>query len=765
MIRYKLEITPKLSICPEEIGLKRIFYLDTILDKSVVDFLRKKYRPTDPILHIEANMETLQMIAKTGRLFFKNRLLHWSNPAKLYWKEVNGTYCAILGDIALEKCHFVACNWALYEDLMIPIVTDVSWKWVELFVNGPVVLEGVQKKKFLDEDPPIISTQEMVIPELILTDNTGCFANLRKGDQNAEKDLLEAGFIRKQIGSSHYYCQADKVHEALSLLIAVGWKIFAHSGKPILPQSGVEWNVSEERGKIAIRGKVCFKDLGIELASVMKTKSLFIEMEGAVGLIERKKFEIQGELSVDAMLVNKGLLFFLVGEKVLWGENLQEMIEGLRNGEGVELAMPGVSFQGKLLPYQQKGVNFLAFLKKWGFSVLLADEMGLGKTVQVLAFFSHLRTNFPLLVVVPSSLLYQWKQEVHRFLPKMEVYIHAGINRLTDLTQVQGIIITSYSILRIDEEILSSIQFEVVALDEANAIKTAGTMTAKAACRLKSHFRIAISGTPMENRFDELLSQFQFLMPGFAITDPRQIKPFILRRKKRDVEIQLPEKIDQIVWVEMSESQAALYEKYISEFKNGILAKIEKDGISIHRLEVLEAILRLRQICVDPRLVGSEIHGSKMELLLDDLEESKTLIFSQFTGMLKLIAKTLDQQGKKYLYLDGEVTTENRARLVASFQEDPESTLFLMSLKAGGVGLNLTAAETVLIMDPWWNDAVEQQAIGRAHRIGSKKSVIVKRYLTPNSIEEKMLHVKEKKSMAAELLLDGEEIDLLSLFL
>lgn len=762
MIVYRLEITPqKVSIRLEERGVKRVFYLDTLAkeDRSILNYLSKKFRTTDPIQNIEANLEFLQIVAKTGRLYFKNLKIELANPTKIYWKEQNGIYTAFLGEIPLAECEYVAFGWALLKESIIPLVTNVAWKWIDLFTKGPLSLEGVQKKKFLDEEPPILSKQTQIIPELQLTDGTGCFANLIKGD---EKDLFEVGFIRKVVGKSSYYCPGDKVHEALSLLLAVGWKVLSVTGKPIVTQTSIFWDVRVEGANLAVRGTLCFKDLETTLENAMKTNGLFVEMETGVGLIERKKIaEIEGEWRNEKLIVKKGILSFLEGDKVNWQEGLQKMVEGLRCLEKIEFAQVGPLFRGTLLPYQQQGVNFLAFLKKWGFSGLLADEMGLGKTVQVLAFFSHLRTNLPFLVIAPSSLLYQWKQEILRFLPSMPVSIYAGPDR--KLFHDQGVVITSYAILRLDEEILSRKLFEVIVLDEANAIKTATTLTAKAACRLQGNFRISLTGTPMENRMDELVSQFRFLMPSYVMTDSRQMKPFILRRKKKDVEIQLPEKIEQIAWVEMNEAQGALYEKYMSEFKSGLLAKVEIDGLSTHRMEVLEAILRFRQICVDPRLVGECIVGSKIERILEDIDSRKTLIFSQFTSMLKIIASELKKQGKKVLYLDGDVKGEERSRLVTQFQEDPETTVFLISLKAGGVGLNLTQAETVFLMDPWWNEAVESQAIARAHRMGQKKSVFVKRYVTPNTIEEKMLSLKEKKSAAAELLLDAEE-DLMQLF-
>jgi SNF2 family DNA or RNA helicase len=363
------------------------------------------------------------------------------------------------------------------------------------------------------------------------------------------------------------------------------------------------------------------------------------------------------------------------------------------------------------------------------------------------------------LVVAPSSLLYHWKAEIERFLSGVFVSLYAGPER--KLAE-RGIVVTSYAILRQDEEILSRGEFGAVVLDESNAIKTAATQTARATCRLKGRIKIALTGTPIENRPDEFWSQFRFLMPelfgersefhaaGFEVVR-RKAAPFVLKRSKREVEIELPEKIEQVVWVEMEEGQRRAYESCLAASRRGL------DGAS--RMEILEAILRLRQICCDPRLYGGETGGAKLEMLLQDLDdapERKILIYSQFTSMLSLIGNALAETGREFLYLDGSVPAEERAARVRSFQEEEKPFIFLLSLKAGGVGLNLTAAETVILFDPWWNEAVERQAIDRAHRIGQKKSVIAKRYIAPDSIEEKMLRIKEEKKGIAEQLLDGE---------
>lgn len=822
MLLYRLEFeAQKLKIRIEESGSKRILYLDTLKllakdeDKPALSFLTKIHLRSsnvsrDPTLvsfqivevGLEQSLEALKLLSKTGRIYYKNTKLQadFSFPSKIYWRgEESGLFSSVIQwkgqEFAIETCDALFPSWGLWQGTLFSLESTVSWRWIEPFLKGPIILAGAQKKKFLDEDPPILWKEKAiekpieVLPELVLTDATNCFANLwmdysgvsriafndfsphvlgktrlKQVEEGWEKDLLESGFVRKTVGASHYYCPGDKVLETLPFLLDLGWKIYSYQGKRIFKQTSSSWDVREENGKIALRGNVHFGKREAPLKSAMLAKGNWVDLDPqSIGLLDRKKFsDLVGEWEGDVLKIKKSSIktvaASLAGALVKWESKLHTLIEGLQEGATLETAPPSDLFQGTLLPYQQKGVDFLVFLQTWGFSALLADEMGLGKTVQVLAFFSRLRTNLPILVIAPSSLLYQWKMEILRFLPQSHVAVYAGGDRKT--TGFQGIVITSYAILRQDVDILSSQEFEVIVLDESNAIKTASTLTAKAAYKLNGKFKIALTGTPIENRYEELLSQFKFLMPDFHAPHfeslKKQIKPFILRRKKRDVAIELPEKIEQITWAEMNEEQEALYQTYMSDFKGGLSQKIKKDGIAPHRMEVLETILRLRQICLDPRLVGGVSPGSKLDLLLNDIEDRKVLIYSQFTKMLQLIQRALEERGKKVFYLDGEVCLEERASRVKEFQEDPSPSVFLLSLKAGGVGLNLTAAEYVFLFDPWWNEAVEQQAIDRAHRMGQKNTVIAKRYLTVNSIEEKMLRLKEKKRGLAELLLEGE---------
>lgn len=817
MLVYRIEHSfPKLSIRIEEKGSRRHLYLDTLKalakseDREALGLLTKIHLRSPNVsrsldtatfqlieLPKEHLLEALKLLLKTGRLHYKNLKLQgeWEIPAKMYWKEEGDLFAAVLQwknhEIPLEECDLVFPQFALWKETLFPLSTHVSWKWIEPFLKGKIVLEKVLKKKFLEEDPPIFKKKEIetpfsVLPELVLSDSTGCFANLRmeyagvgkipfedfsktiggklrlKSEEEAfEKDLLEAGFIRKIHDSSHYYCPGDKVLQNLRFLLEIGWKIFTSDGKKIERQTSISWELREEKGKVAIQGKVHFQDREISLKSALGSRGFLLALDHqSAALFDRKPFSpLEGEWEEETLFIKKSKLpqvaEIIQNDPAKWENNLLNLAQGLKEGAALSEVLPGLGFQGNLLPYQQKGVNFLSFLQKWGFSAFLADEMGLGKTVQVLAFFSTLRTNLPILIIAPSSLLYQWKAEIQKFLPSMPVCIHAGLNRQKDLSQIQGVVITSYAILRQDEELLSEREFEVIVLDESNAIKTAATQTAKAACQLRGRFKIALSGTPVENRFEELLSQFKFLMPDFDAPHleslKKQIRPFLLRRKKSQVELELPEKMEQITWVEMGDEQRALYESYLTEVQRDL------SNLSERRMEILEKILRLRQICADPRLLGHTIVGSKLDVMLDDIEGRKVLIYSQFTSMLDLIGDALQKRGQKFLRLDGSTPLSERERQVKRFQEDPNETIFLLSLKAGGTGLNLNAADYVILFDPWWNEAVEAQAIDRAHRIGQKKSLIAKRYLVFNSIEEKMLRLKEKKRNLAEHLLNSDD--------
>jgi len=796
-------------------------------DRAAVNFLIEIHRKAP---HVSRNLDTasfqcievpaslsneaMRLMAKTGKLFFQDSLISLHPiAAELIWKgekhsERSCTIEAFIDGEPLSGMDLVFPGkpyWMIKKGIFRPLKTEISWSWLEKCLKGLLLLEGALQKKFLEEGLPILwkKKEEVpleVFPELVLQDATGSFAHLwmnypglgrvafedfsptlqgksrlKEAELLWEKDLLETAFIRKVVGATRYFCPGDQVSASLRFLLELGWKVVDCKGRRVYRQTRTSLSVKEIQEKIVLSGELCFQE---KLTSLKASfPRLWLELdEHSVGLLDHKMLEGVQTLLEDAVYEEGAfslpkqkislLAPFLDRPEVNWSEQLFSTLSKMT--KGVEESLPSSSFQGTLLAYQQKGLDWISHLHRFGFSGLLADDMGLGKTVQVLAFFSRLRKNLPILIVAPTSLVLNWQREIERFLPSFPVYIHSGEKRLKDPLEIQKapIVITSYALLRQEISLLEKVSFEVALLDESQAIKNKDTQTAKAAGRLQSRFRLCLSGTPIENRVEEFIAQFQFLLPNLLSTKDslellkRKSKPFFLRRRKADVNIELPEKREQILWLEMTELQAKMYEETHSQFKRGLLQKVEKDGASMHRMEILEAILRLRQICADPRLLKESFLGAKAELLQEEissmlLEKQKVLVYSQFTSFLSFLKKDLSDFSP--LYLDGSMSFEQRGREVERFQDDPNAQLFLISLKAGGAGLNLTAADTVILLDPWWNDAVEQQAIDRAHRLGQTKKILAKRYLTPGSIEEKMLQLKQKKQQIADLLLDTQE--------
>lgn len=800
---------------------KRILYGSTLKelakepDRVPLQLLLQAKRKSTPGTALETmpfsqvdlapSFELLHALVQTGRLYLGPRRIETLSETKIHWEgESFGSEACRLEAFFFtsQKIPLKEIFWhAFMQGRLAALIGSTLFfahysgaaKWIELARGGEFGLEGIPKRRFHEEEFLVFWKKKeevplTVLPELHLHDPNGCFGDLwmdypgvgkvafldpapligsRKRlieeERQWEKDLLEAGYLRKQVGRSPYYCPGEKAPDALSLLFDVGWKVFDAKGQSALRFTEWDCEIKEENGQIVILANPSLQSA----LTALKENRVWTSQGAWIDRREAERFLgelIEEDWKEGVLRLPKRRLGACLGLKALWQKELTEAVAGLSDPESIEKRLPGPNFQGELLGYQQKGVGWLTFLHQFHFGGLLADEMGLGKTVQLLAFFSRLETNLPILVVAPTSLLYHWRSEFSRFLPNAKVLIHAGGARFRESSDLQGagVLLTSYAILRQDIEVLSQIEFECAVLDESNAIKNQGTQVSDAALRLKARSRFCLSGTPIENRASELASQFAFLMPDLIHpkdsweTMHRKSRPFLLRRRKQGVELDLPEKIEQIAWVEMEEDQGKIYE----EFQRGALQRIkpliEEDGAAAHRMEILEAILRLRQICCDPALVGRTADSAKLNLLKSDLQEilgqgSKVLVYSQFTSMLDAI----QGMGFKMLRIDGSVAAEKRAEAVKEFQESGEPLVLLLSLKAGGVGLNLTAADYVLLFDPWWNEAVERQAIDRAHRIGRKKSVFVKRYLTPNSIEEKMLKMKEQKQYAADLVLDG----------
>jgi superfamily II DNA or RNA helicase len=440
--------------------------------------------------------------------------------------------------------------------------------------------------------------------------------------------------------------------------------------------------------------------------------------------------------------------------------------------------------------YQEEGYKWLHFLDEFGWGGCLADDMGLGKTVQVLTFLQELKNRNPRrtnLVVVPTTLIFNWQAEAAKFTPDLTLFVHRGMDRKKDIDFFADydIVLTTYGTMRSDVELLRQFHFQYIVLDESQAIKNPDSLTAKASRLLQASNRLTMTGTPVENNTFDLYSQFEFLNPGllgyadffraeyalpidkFQDKDKAQelrrlVYPFMLKRTKEEVATDLPDKTETILYCEMGKKQRKVYETVRERYRQQIAEKLATEGLNKSSFLIFEALLKLRQICDSPALLADgETHDSesaKLEEIIREIEENasnhKILIFSQFLGMLNLIRQHLEKVRIPYEYLDGQ--TVDRAGKVNRFQSDHSCRIFLMSLKAGGVGLNLTEADYVYLMDPWWNPAVERQAIDRTHRIGQTRKVFAYRMICKDTIEEKILLLQERKQELAEDLVGSE---------
>ncbi|MDR3680400.1 MAG: SNF2-related protein [Flavipsychrobacter sp.] len=452
---------------------------------------------------------------------------------------------------------------------------------------------------------------------------------------------------------------------------------------------------------------------------------------------------------------------------------------------------PPVQLKALLRPYQLAGFQWLLFLKEAGWGGILADDMGLGKTVQTLTFFQHIKNTHPdakFMVVCPTTLMYNWENEIKKFTPDLTNFIHHGPKRTSQAQVFEGfdVTITTYGTMRSDIKMFKDIVYDYVVLDESQSIKNPQSQVAKASLLLNSKNRLALSGTPVQNNTFDLYAQMNFLNPGmlgsreFFMNEfatpidkfqedevKQQLKkltyPFLLRRTKEQVAKDLPEKTETILFCEMGDEQRKIYESYRNTYRSQILGMIEERGIERSTMHILQGLTKLRQICDSPAILNEEHdygnHSVKLEELTRELTENvgehKALIFSQFLGMLGLIRDHLKKEGIPYAYFDGSSSSTERERNIQLFQNDDTCRVFLISLKAGGIGLNLTAADYVYIVDPWWNPAVEQQAIDRTHRIGQTKNIFAYRLICKETIEEKMLQLQERKrALANELVSD-----------
>ena len=581
-------------------------------------------------------------------------------------------------------------------------------------------------------------------------------------------------------------------------LVAAGWLVEA-DGKLYRQPGQFTLSVSSGQDWFDVNGVADFGGQEVPfprlLHALSRGESTVLLDDGTLGMVPDdwlQKYGLvaqMGKVEGDAVRFGRaqvGVLDALLASRpeVTFDAKFARARDQLKKFQGVAPVDPPKAFVGQLREYQREGLGWLKFLRKFGFGGCLADDMGLGKTVQVLALLAGKR-NGPALVVVPRSLIFNWKREAARFAPKLKVLDHTGTTRDRAGANFADfdLILTTYGTLRRDAEMFAEQQFDTCILDESQAAKNAATETAKAVRVIQADHRLALSGTPVENHLGELWTLFDFLNPGMlgrpalaaassaAVRNPdaetrqllaQALRPFILRRTKDQVAKDLPAKTEQTVYCDLEPAQQKLYDELRDHYRHALLARVDSVGLNRSKIQVLEALLRLRQAACHPGLIDktrTKETSAKLEVLLPQLHElaesgRKALVFSQFTSLLTIVKSRLDADKVKYEYLDGR--TRDREERVERFQTDPNCHLFLVSLKAGGVGLNLTAAEYVFLLDPWWNPAVEAQAIDRSHRIGQTKPVFAYRLIAKNTVEEKVLALQESKRALADAILGGD---------
>lgn len=550
-----------------------------------------------------------------------------------------------------------------------------------------------------------------------------------------------------------------------------------------------------------LKGAVDFGMEALSLGTLMKQakggKQILLR-DGSVGELAEtlwQRLEILHQVAEkkgDQLLIHPWHLPLLQELDEFYSKEEPSALELMSKWEskGPEIAVPS-SFCGVLRPYQLEGLNWMENLARQGMGGLLADDMGLGKTIQVIAWICHLFEQDPeapsVLIVAPASLLSNWKAELIRFAPHLELHVLHGAQRMTTaLSAPQGaVFLTTYGILQRDTAFLNQSHFSLAVLDEAQAIKNPHTMSFRAAKRIRASRRLCLTGTPVENHLLDLWAQMNFLNPGLlgkesffagklarpvAMGDRGSllrlralVHPFWLRRTKEEVLSDLPELEEVELRLALAPKQEILYQRLLGEYRSHLLGMIEEQGLEgENRFQVLRALLRLRQVALAPELAGYKGPSAKLDLLQERLGAEveaghKVLIFSSFSQALDLVEVGLKAQGLDYLRLDGSTPVAQRAERVARFQDPQGPALFLISLKAGGVGLNLTAADYVYLLDPWWNPAIEAQAAARAHRLGQKRSVVFYRLLAENTVEDKILSLSRRKSeLAREILAPAE---------
>lgn len=637
-----------------------------------------------------------------------------------------------------------------------------------------------------------------------------------KRDKLAEKNLLqkleELNFYRMDKGDKLWRLLPARLDNAVHSLVYDNWFISAEGKTYRKPQEKKSQIRKADSDWFEIHAEVNFAGQIASLPELLKAlkrgnKSVRLD-DGTYGILPLEWLEKFTVLTEIGEAVGEKLLFrkqraaivaALIDEVIdEFDEHYATLLEKLAEPLKISALNAPSGFNGELRAYQAEGLGWLHTMCKAGLGVCLADDMGLGKTVQVLALLllrKQAGVQKPSLVVLPRSLVFNWSNEANKFTPMLKQAFYLGANRdevLAELTEVD-ILFTTYGTLRANPLELAKQEFDYCILDESQAIKNAESATAKACRTIKADHRLTMTGTPVENSIDELFSQLEFLNPGlfgekfveqyrklgYFLSNEQikklqnTVKPFLLRRTKEEVAKDLPEKYEDTVFCELSEEHMFQYKELLQHYREMLLGEEEnkqnKEKVSNDKFQVLAALLRLRQAACHPALLNETLQdfiSAKQELVVDRIQElaasgRKCLVFSQFTSFLKILEKSIAELSINYCYLDG--SSRDRAALVDKFQNDKDVTVFLISLKAGGTGLNLTAAEYVFILDPWWNPAAEAQAIDRAYRIGQKKNVFAYKLIARDTVEEKVMQLQKQKRKLAEAVFSdspGNKIEL-----
>jgi superfamily II DNA or RNA helicase len=629
-------------------------------------------------------------------------------------------------------------------------------------------------------------------------------------EQSAVQRLHQLGFHRPWYlgaGAGTLAIAVERFPDAVRALVDEGWHVEAE-GRVFRAARALEMQVKSGIDWFELHGTVDFGDgrsaaVADLLAALKRGEATVLLDDGTRGLVPEEwlrryaRIAAFGEATGDHVRYRASqtaLLDALLETQpaVQIDEAFSRARAELARFSGIRPMDPPPTFRGTLRDYQRDALGWFGFLRQFGFGGCLADDMGLGKTVMVLALLEARRqsgeTQRPRtsVAVVPRSLVFNWKEEAARFAPDLRILEYTGEARSTADLRDYDLLLTTYGTLRRDAARLTEHDFDYIILDEAQAIKNASTASAKSARLLRGRHRLALSGTPVENHLGELWSLFEFLNPGLlgpstafgrAIASQgrvdradrldlavmsRALRPFILRRTKEQVAPELPDKFEQTIHCELEPPQRRFYDELRTHYRQRLLAAVAKRGMNRSKMQVLEALLRLRQAASHAGLVDEHRSGdssAKFDMLLSRLREiadegHKALVFSQFTSLLALLRPRLHEEGIAFEYLDGR--TRDRAERIARFETDVGCPVFLISLKAGGLGLNLTAADYVFLLDPWWNPAVEAQAIDRAHRIGQSRHVFAYRLIASDTVEEKIAELQRTKRQLADAIFAEE---------